>query len=383
MRAVPGATAPACSRATALALLVTLTACGVGGRGRATGGGDTAFVGVAVGLETPERYANVFEGVQLALDSLNAHRAHGVPVLAMRRAPAAATSAVEVAAAFRDEPRMVGVVGHTESAASIAAAPIYEDRAHGGRDPVVAITPTASATQVTRASRWMFRVCPVGGAQARALARYVADSLGLRRTGVIFRNDPSGQDFVRTFTEEYARRGGVVVERDPFTEDIAEFTAYARRLTMRRVPSVVIQANAGDEIRAIRALHAAGSAPLVLGTNPPGVVDAAAAAELRGFRYLLLYAPDGAANAESARFAAAFTARTRQRADHWAALGFDAAMLIGSAVHAVGPDRRGVRDWIAGVGRSHPAYAGATGAIRFDDNRDPIDKQVVIRQVAR
>lgn len=40
------------------------------------------------------------------------------------------------------------------------------------------------------------------------------------------------------------------------------------------------------------------------------------------------------------------------------------------AVHAEGPHRRRVRDWVASVGRARAAHAGATGRIAFDEPRD-------------
>ena len=117
------------------------------------GGSDTAFIGVAVGLQSPERYATVYTGVQLAIDELNANRPSGAPVLALRRAPERAKTHVDIAAAFRDDPSVIGVVGHTESDPTISVAPIYDDRAHGGKNALVAISPTAGCRSISR-GRW-------------------------------------------------------------------------------------------------------------------------------------------------------------------------------------------------------------------------------------
>lgn len=344
------------------------------------GGADTAFVGVAVGLTSPERYRNVFVGVQLALDELNARHAPGAPILALRRAPDSASSPVAVAAAFRDDPRVVGVVGHTESGPTIAAASIYDDRANGGRRALVAISPTASASAVTSVSDWVLRVVPVAGEQARALARFVADSLHLKRTAVLYRNDASGKDFLRAFNTEFSRLGGTVVERDPFVEEIPDFTAYARRLVKRGVPSVAVSGNASGPV--MLALHRAGGRPVVVATNAPAAGDGAAG-EFNGLRYAQFYSADHPVTPEGARFAATFQRRQGAPADHWAALSYDAAMLIGNAVLAEGADRRKVRDFVAQVGRGRPAYAGATGRIAFDQQGDPVSKSVIVQEVGR
>ena len=245
-----------------LALFATALSAATCRRGRTTSAAlgtdaDTVEIGVAVGLQSPERYVNVFRGVQIALDELNASRPDGTPVLMLRRAPAEARSAVEVAAAFRDDPRVVGVVGHTESEATIDAAAVYADRANGGKRALVAVTPTAIGTYVTRVSDWVFRVCPVGSQEGRYLARFAVDSLHLTRVALVYRNDAMGKDFLREFGAELAARGGTVVEADPFMEEIPQFAEpYAERIARSRVQGVVLVGNAPEALKVIRALRA-------------------------------------------------------------------------------------------------------------------------------
>jgi len=368
------------SKTTPLALLATAVtfaalAAGGGCARLAPGGGsmrDTAYVGVAVGLENPARYVNVFHGVQLALDELNARRPAGAPVLAMRRAPTDARTHLDVASAFVRDSSVVGVVGHTESEPTIEAAAIYEDRAGRGRNALVAISPTANGTMVTRLNDWVFRVCPVGTRQAEALARYAMDSLGLRRFGVFYRNDASGKDFTRAFAHEVIQSGGTVVARDPFVEAFPEFEAYAIRMARRGVQAVGFVGNIAEAREALRALHAAGITPVMFSTNVPGASDTAMRRDFRGVRYASLYDGDDPRDTAAYRFGRDFERAVGVRPDQWGALAYDAAMLIGRAVHARGADRHRVRDWVASVGRGQPAYDGVTGTIRFDEHGDPM-----------
>lgn len=335
-------------------------------------------MGVAVGLTAPERYAHMFEGVQLAFDSLNRHRPAGIPPLALRRAPSTADSPVKIAGAFRDDPAIVAVIGHTESDATMAAAPVYGDRAHGGKDPVPVFTP-AGAVAVTRVSPWIYRVNVTIAEQGRVLARY-ADSLGLKRAGILYRNEPSGKDFAKAFTDEFAKHGGVVTERDPFTEDIWDYDAYAKRLVKTGAQVVAVAGNSPQSRATIRALHAAGGTQVVLSTNGPSAKDTG---DFRGLRHIVLYSPERPVAAEGATFAALFTARYNTPPDHWAALGYDAAMMIGLAVHEAGPKRQAIHDWFGTIGHGHPAHAGATGSIAFDAFRDPIGKKLLVAEVTR
>jgi branched-chain amino acid transport system substrate-binding protein len=349
--------------------------------------GDTLFVGVAVGLQSPERYVNVFNGVQLALDELNASRPSGARPLGMRRPPSNATAHVQVAAALRDDPSVIGVVGHTESDPTISAAAVYDDHEHDGKHAIVAVSPTAGAGAVTQASDWVFRVCPVVNQQATTLAKYMTDSLHLSRIAIVYRNDVSGREFLRTFASTIEAAHATLIERDPFAEEISEFDLYAQRLARSRPDGLMVFANSSDVLRVLHAVHAAGLHPTTLSTNGPSqqeiATDDASGHDFQGLRYLALFLPDRPLTTTATRFVATFQTRFGQKPDHWGALSYDAAMLIGRAAQAVGPDRKRIRDWIAGVGTERPAYAGATGEIRFGKERNPIDKPALVTGLGR
>ena len=97
----------------------------------------------------------------------------------------------------------------------------------------------------------------------------------------------------------------------------------------------------------------------------------------------MLYSPDRPVTAEGATFATLFKAQYHVSADHWSALGYDAAMLVGRAVHDVGPRRAAIHEWFGTIGKSRPPHPGVTGSIAFDDHRDPVDKQVLVTEVIR
>jgi branched-chain amino acid transport system substrate-binding protein len=387
MNQVRQRTAIAAASATILSAFAGATACGPSSALGRTVSGDTAYIGVAVGLQSPERYVDVFNGVQIALDELNASRPPGAPVLAMRRPSAEASSTVQVAAAFRDDPKVIGVVGHTESDPTISAAAVYDDHDHGGRHAIVAVSPTAGAAGVTRASEWVFRVCPPVGQQATTLAEYITDSLKLSRVAIIYRNDVAGREFLGTFANTITAHNARLLERDPFAEELAEFDLYAARLAQRKPDGILAFANAPDVRRIIRALRAAGISPVVVSTNGPThqdlTQDSTAARDFAGLKHLALFLPERAVSATAVRFVLEFQLVFNRKPDHWGALSYDAAMLIGHAAQQAGTDRKKIRDWIASVGRGPPAYDGATGEIRFDDTRNPVDKTALVATVKR
>jgi branched-chain amino acid transport system substrate-binding protein len=215
--------------------------------------------------------------------------------------------------------------------------------------------------------------------QGRVLARY-ASSLGLKRAGILYRNEPSGKDFVRAFSDEYGKSGGSVIENDPFTEDIWDYDAYAKRLVKSGAQVVAVAGNSPQSRATIHALHAAGGTPIVLSTNGPSAKDTG---DFKGLRHIVLFSPDQPVAPEGATFTAAFKSRFAVTPDHWAALGFDAAMMIGRAVHDVGRKRPAITEWLGTIGGTRPAHPGATGSIAFDEHHDPVNKKVLVSEVTR
>ena len=80
------------------------------------------------------------------------------------------------------------------------------------------------------------------------------------------------------------------------------------------------------------------------------------------------------------RFVKAFREKYQRDPDGNAALGYDATMLRAGAIVEAGPSGARVRDWLAALGES-TAFAGVTGAIRFQRSGDVVGRTVVITRV--
>ena len=365
------------ARHLALAALTVLAACGGASAGGGSGGGDTLYVAVAA-TRTATGAAYV-RGAELAIETLNATREEGMRPVGVRLPPDEPLTQVGIAARFRDDPAVVGVVGHTGSGQTTEAAPVYGDVEHDGRDALVAVTPTATNPRVTLANEWIFRVCPTDDDAARALARYAHDSLRARRVAIIYRNDLFGRGFTRVFEPQARSMGMEIVERDPYLAGATEFDAYAGRLA-RRAPDAVIVAGGAPDVRDIvRAFRKAGIDPAIIGSDDVAGLasDTADAREFAGVRFASFYLPD-ATTREGASFARRYRARWNEEPNHRAALAYDAAMLIGRAAQAAGGDRRAIRDHLARTGGAARAHDGATGSIAFDATRGAVGKPVVV-----
>ena len=377
-----------CSTSLVLGLglpLLAAAGCGLGNAspigGATRAAGDTLYIGVAATAAASG--AAYFQGVQLAIEDLNATRPAGARPFGLRQPQKGQLSQVAIAAAFRDDPAVIGVVGHTGSAQTLDAAPIYGDIEHEGRNGVVAVSPTATNPQVSESSEWVFRICPTDEDGAKALARFAADSIGAKRVAVIYRNDIFGRGFTRTIAPQLESRGVTVVERDPYLAGVTTYAAYAERIVRGKVDALVIAGGAADAADMIRAVRRAGGNPAILGTDDVAGIgtDFEASKEFRGVRFTSFYLPERPAPGALRGFVTAFRRRFQELPNHRSALSYDAATLIGRAAIAAGPDRRAVRDWLSRVGRTSPSYLGATGEIRFDGFGGALGKQVLVGEV--
>lgn len=348
---------------------------GTGGCGRRSGGDEVA-IGLAAMVGRPTMKP-VRQGVQLAIRRLNQERPAGMPPFVIRTVSTDLTSAVQIATTLRADASVVGVVGHTDSGSSLEAAPIYEDAEHAGRDALVAISPTSTSVALSGRSRWLFRVCPSDLAASQAAARFALDSLRSRNAAIIYRNDAYGRGWTKAFVDAYQAGGGRVVLRGPHLPGMTEWEAYAALVRKDAADLVLFPGSPADAAAFIETLRKSGPVPRILGGD--AVSDLAnRGQQFAGVHYTAFFLADRPPNDSARVFVAEYERQFGTRPDQAAALAYDAAMLIGRAVIAVGPDRQKVRDHIAAIGRQSPAVIGATGPIAFDDRQDVVNKPVVV-----
>ena len=362
------------STASAIAAALVLGACD------ARGSVDRVAIGLAAQAQSPANLSTK-QGVELAVARLNEHRPRGAPPFVIRTLPPNVDLAVPIATALRDDPEVVGVVGHTDSRSTLEATPVYEDAEHDGAHAVAAITPVSTSMLLSGKSRWLFRICPNDSANSRAAAAFAIDSLGSRRATMMYRNDAYGIGWARIFTPLYQARGGTVISSEPHLAKMSDWDAYAGMIH-RQAPDLILfpggPADAETLIRDLRALG--GEPPRMIGGDGFSTMEEDAK-EFAGVYYISFFLPTRPPNDGAREFVAEFQRRYGILPDQRAALAYDAAMLIGRAVIAVGPDRVKVRDYLDEIGRSRPAMVGVTGSIAFDAKHDAVNKPVIIAKV--
>jgi branched-chain amino acid transport system substrate-binding protein len=310
-------------------------------------------------------------GIQLALEEINAAARRGSDsvVIEFRNDGGDGVKASDIAQEFVSNPRVLAVIGHVNSGAMVAAAKVYDEE-------LTAIATTASSPALTGISAWTFRVMPSDSVNGIRLARF-ASQLGRRRVAILYENNSYGRGLTDAFRRNF---DGQVVSMDPIDEGPQNFEPYVAFYRARHPDLVFVAGTDGSGISFLReARRQRLAADLLGGDGWTGLTLDTADAE-----GVYVGAPFSADDPrpQVQRFVAAFRARFKTTPDHNASLAYDATRLLVTAVRRAGRDRKGIRDYVAGLSARNP-FPGVSGPIRFKRDGDPVGTGILITRIQR
>lgn len=246
-----------------------------------------------------------------------------------------------------DRADVMGVIGHNDSTATLAAASLYNDR---GLPHVVTI---ATHPDITRAGPWTFRISIDDAMQGRLLARHVVRDWKRRRIVVFYVNDDYGNGLAEHFQSEAEALGAEILDqifhRDKPSKDEQAMIekAIAGWVTPGATrPDAIVLLNRPPAARPIllaRRDHeldipviGADNAALMLGY--PGDYPL-----IEGVRFSSFFQPEEADD-RSAPVLARLEEISGAFPNYDSAFAYDAVHLLAKAIEQGGFSRRGVRD---------------------------------------
>ena len=326
----------------------------------------------AAGPWTEDYGAMNRRGIELALDELNSRAGDGAPrvQVVFRDDAGDGMRAAVIAQEFVDRRDIVGVIGHVNSGAMVAAARVYD-----GHLPAVATT--ASTPALTGISPWTFRVISSDSMNGLEIARFVMRR-GRRRAAILYENNSYGRGLTDAFVRGFK---GDIVSTDPISEGAAQdfepFVTYFKQ----QKPDVIFVAGTGASglafLREARRQSLAGD---LVGGDGWSVLTADTTLADGVFVGAPFTADDG--RSEARLFVDRFRKRYGITPDGNAALAYDATMLLAEAARRVGPNRSRLRDYLAELGE-RGGYQGVTGTIAFSADGDPTGRTIVMTRIRR
>lgn len=336
-----------------------------------------ALLAVACGAPAPIRIGIVLNSdgeraAMLAAADVNAAGGiHGRPLeLRVMRGLSSTFSrdALMAAESLATDQSVLGVVGHTNSAASLAASQVYEEH------HLVQIAPTTTAPLYSDAGPYNYRMVASDVHQGAFLAAIVLADSSRPRAALMYVNDDYGRALRGTFVQNLAAQGAEPVYEASY-EEATRFpdVGTVARLVARSRPALLVWLGRSAQLRElmpplrtllpdIRVLASDGFDGNGVPFDPTGMFIG-----VRYVRFRDLENPMPASRRLSERFHQQWKGEFTDQFP----LTYDAVRLLAEAIGAGGADRESVRKYVASIGNGRPPFQGVAGPITFDARGDP------------
>jgi len=335
------------------------------------------LIGVMEGPMGRSSGSPALRGAQIAVDELNAAGgvriggvAHTVRLIDRETAPRPEAAALAARALINIDSVDVIVGPQTSNLAVIAGAV-----AEASLVPMVA--PMASSPLVTAGRRMVTRLAFVDAFQGEVLARFAAESLGVRRAA--FLSDAAsayGREITRLFRETFESLGGEIVRAEFFdADDPAEHRPQIRRIVAARPDAILLPSFVVHDSSQIRIARELGFRGVFLGSDAWDIVTLARRDDALGSIVVANW-DRRAGRPALTRFLEAWNARNHDGPPRaTGAATYDAVHLL-----ALAASRAGVRSGVAVSDslRTLGSYEGAFTEYLFRGSGDPVRGAVLL-----
>ena len=311
------------------------------------------------------------QGTELAVEAINKRggvRSHRLTLVLVDDEGTGARAAI-VAQELVDADTVLAVVGHANSSATVSAARVYDGQ-------LAAVSPSASSPEITGLSSWLFRVIPSDSVNGQDLARF-ATSLGHKQAAILYENNSYGRGLADSFRRAFR---GEVTSLEPVAVSGKEVEPYLAWLRLHEPGLIFVAGSDGSGLEILREARRLGIRSDFLGGDGwAGITTDSMVSE--GVYVGAPFSTESPRR-DGQEFVRAFRAKFGRDPNSFAALAYDATMVIAQAIEAAGADRAGIRDYLATM-RDGKTYAGITGRIAFQPSGDVAGKPMAMTRVRR
>jgi branched-chain amino acid transport system substrate-binding protein len=274
-----------------------------------------------------------------------------------------------------EQEKAIAVIGSYGSSNAMAGGEVSEKAGI----PVMGCSPTNPL--VTQGKKYYFRACFIDPFQGRVMAKYAVDELGVKKVAII---QDVAQDysvglasfFREAFIEFTGDASGIVAFTSYQTGD-QDFTAQLTSAMASEIDAIYAPGYFGDAALLAKQAREQGFQGYIMGGDAweaPELIDIGGAAA-EGLVLSTHYHPDAALSPTSAQFVKDFEAEYGERPSAFAALGYDAYMLVIDAINRANSLEPGkIREAMAAT----KDYQAVTGKITMDQNGNAVKDAVIL-----
>lgn len=377
--------------------LATLFAAAVLGVGCGGGGTEELVIGEYGSLTGNDATfgQSTKQGIELALSELQEQKQGKIGGLAVRvvseddqgRPEEAAT----VVKKLINQDRVMAVLGEVASSRSIAAAPICQEAG------VPMISPSSTNPKVTQVGDYVFRMCFIDPFQGTVMAKFASDNLHLKRVAILkdVRNEYS-VGLAQFFGEAFQGMGGTIVAEQAYSAGDQDFRAQLTSIKGKNPEAVLVPGYYTEVGLIARQARELGITVPILGGDgweSEQLLEIAGDA-LNGSYYANHFATDNP-DPRLQSFLQKYKAKFGKESDAIGGLAYDAANVLFQSLEKLAesdpqtfaalssskagtPARREATKKLRDIIATTTNYAGVTGTITLDENRNATKPAVVI-----
>ncbi|WP_022671057.1 ABC transporter substrate-binding protein [Hippea alviniae] len=275
------------------------------------------------------------------------------------------------------ENHVKAIIGAISSSNTLAGAPIAE------KNHIPMLTSSATNPLVTKGKKYISRVCFIDPFQGEVAARYIYNTLHLKKAAVMIEKD---QDYsiglAHAFMKAFKKLGGKIVAIEFFQSTDQDYSAQVADLKNKN-PQIIYMPSYYQEISlfARQARQYGLNQPIMAGDGAEAdALLKIGGKAVNGLTFTTHYDVHAAATPLAKKFIALFRKKYHEDPDAMAALGADAYFVLANAINKAGgckatPDK--INYWI----RHTKNFKGVTGVITINPKTGNAIKSAVIRKV--
>jgi branched-chain amino acid transport system substrate-binding protein len=269
----------------------------------------------------------------------------------------------------------MAVIGADWSSHSLALAPILQESG------IPMISPVSTNPKVTRIGNFIFRVCFIDSFQGAAMAKFAYADLGARKAVVLENIDEEYSSMLsEVFMIAFKENGGHILWVGNYRGKAVDFLILLKKVKALQPDVVYVPGYERDSGLLIRQAVSMGIKTTFLGGDGWNRIYQYGKGAVEGSFYTDHWHPDNPYE-KSIHLKKIYKQRFGKRINNsLTPLAYDATTLLADAINRAGVwDRSKIRDALSETNE----FEGATGIISFDENGDPIGKEVIILKLEK
>lgn len=278
--------------------------------------------------------------------------------------------AYKLAVTLATDPKIVAVIGHFNSASTLAARNVY----NGAGIPVITDSVNKAITDGT--TPYLFRILATDQFAAEQLAEYTVQKLHHKKIAIIYVNNDYSKDMKEYFRKKIRQLGGEITTMEIFFEERTKnFNLELERIKATKPDAIFFVGYYKEAALIARQARFIGLTAPIISTDGISSLELIhlGGEAVEGIRFNGSFHPSIVKNG-SDKFAKDFKARYGKEPDTYAALAYDSAQILIEGIRKNGASRENLYTYLSNL----KDYPGVTGNITFDDKHQVQAKIIIL-----